>query len=404
MSYLYKKTAAELSKMIKQKEVKPSEICESFIFRYNEVDKDLFSILDADAALSKAKELDNVAIGADTPAMHGLPVAIKDNICTKDMPTTCSSLMLKDFCPPYDATVITKLKDTGAVIFGKLNMDEFAMGSGAAVASGSALFALGSDTGGSANCGMVGYKPSYGAVSRFGCVPYAASLDQVGPIARSVLDAAILTTAIAGHDPMDARSNPNFNFNFSDIENTDIKGKKIGFISEYGGEIENVKKKFIELGAIVEDVSIPIIKYSQTIHCNIAFAEASSNFARLDGIRYGHRSEDISNMDELYVNSRSEGFGSEVRRIIWLGTHILSAEKYSEYYEKACKARELLRMELKRVLGKYDVLLTMCTAPANLAGLPAVAMPIGFQLIGRRFDDAALLGVAHAFERGGECK
>ncbi|MCL2616683.1 MAG: amidase family protein, partial [Defluviitaleaceae bacterium] len=330
---IYKQTATELSLRIRKKELKPSEVCLAILNR-NEATSQInaYTHINKEAALARAKELDNMPVTADTPAVFGLPVAVKDNICTDDMPTTCSSKMLQNFNPPYDATVVTRLRNAGAIIMGKTNMDEFGMGSStknsvfgatlnphdtkrvpggssggsaAAVAAGSALFALGTDTGGSirlpaAFCGTVGYKPSFGAVSRYGCLPYAASFDVVGPLARTVADAALLATAIAGHDPLDARSNPAFMPDYSGISGmkaTSVSGKRIGVVEEcFDGlqddirqSIEAAIKTYESLGARVERISMPFINDALPVYMIIALAEASSNFARYDGVGFGHR-------------------------------------------------------------------------------------------------------------------
>ena len=481
---IYKKTAAELSRLVRTRELKPSEICESFLLRSEETARiNAFIHIDGEAVMKTAKKLDTTPITSETHGLFGLPVAINDNICTKDMPTTCASKMLQDFTPPYDATVITRLKNSGAVIMGKTNMDEFAMGSyctnshfgrvlnpydpchngrvsggssggsAAAVAAGSSLFALGTDTGGSnrlsaAYCGVVGYKPSYGAVSRYGCAAYASSFDQVGPLARTVADAALLTSAIAGHDPLDAMSNPGNLPDFSEIssglsgiEGFELRGKKIGIVEEcfkgintdVAQSMDVVIKTYESLGAHIEKISIPLIEHSLPIYYIIAFAEASSNMARYNGIAYGHRCENFDSLDSLYTNSRTEAFTARVKHIIWAGTYALSTGKYEAYYKKARIAQAMLRNEFVKVLERYDVLITPAaptgaitleeaqadspeqqsglfklTAPVNMAGLPAVAipcakdkngMPIGMQLIGRWFEDASLLRIAQAFER-----
>jgi len=491
MADLYKKTAVELSALIRQKQVKPSEVCESFISRYDETENKVnaYISLDKEAVMASAKELDGVAVTAETGSVFGIPVAVKDNICTKGTPTTCASKMLKNFTPPYDATVVSRLKEKGAVVFGKLNLDEFAMGTGnnatvfetaknphdltrtpggsssgsaAAVAAGSALFALGSDTGGSirvpaAYCGTVGYKPSYGAVSRYGLVAYAGSFDQIGPLARTVADAALLTAAIAGHDKLDAKSNPKLTLDFANIENAELKGKKFGYVEEcFNGVDEDTKlaieaaiKTYESLGAVIERVSLPLIENSLPMYFIIGLAEASSSFARLDGVSMGCRAENAGQarnkdgsilgaeicspltIDDIYINSRTEGFGSLIKQRIWLGTYFLSAGNYEKYFEKAQIARVMLQRQLGAAFEKCDALITpaapscapklgekvspaqasladKCTVFANLAGLPAIAlpcgkssngMPIGLQLVGRQYDDVNLLGFARALER-----
>ena len=468
-------SAGELSRLIRAKEAKPSEICADLLARAGETEPKVnaYITLGGDAAMTRAKELDDVPVSAETPAMFGIPVAVKDNICTKDMPTTCASKMLSNFRPPYDAGVVTRLREQGAIILGKTNMDEFAMGSScetsfygatrnphdlervpggssggsaAAVAAGSAVVALGSDTGGSirlpaAFCGAVGYKPSYGAVSRYGLLSYASSFDQIGPIARTVTDAAMAVSAIGGWDAMDATSSPKFTPKFSEIENFSLKGRKIGIPREYFSEGigDDVRKAVIEraeacrsLGAELVDISLPMVKHSLSIYYIIASAEASSNLAKYDGIRYGYRAEGFEDLDELYTKTRTEGFGDEVKRRIMLGTYVLSSGYYDAYYKRARIAQAMLRDEFKRAFEQCDVILTpvspntafrigeriddpiamymtdICTVSVNIAGLSAISvpcardsagLPISLQLIGKRFEDGELLGFARAIER-----
>ena len=473
---LYAKCVSELSRMVHQKEIKPSELCAGLFSRCDNVEPKInaFICLDREAAMQRAKELDEIPITPQTSRLFGIPIAINDNICTRDMPTTCASKMLKDFRPPFNATAVSRLCEQGAVIMGKTNMDEFAMGSSgetsifgparnphdtgrvpggassgsaAAVAAGSAVLALGSDTGGdvrlpAAFCGTVGYKPTYGAVSRYGLISYAGSLDQIGTLSRTVSGAALLASAIAGHDPMDATSNPGFIPDFSGIEEFDVKNKRIGVIKEcfdqlpddmYKG-INVAKEIYKSLGAIVEDVSLPMINHSLPIHYIIALAEASSGLAKYDGVRFGHRCDKFDDIDSLYVNSRTEGFGAAVKQRIWLGTYLLSGPNIDAYYKRARIAQAMLREQFKDCLAKYNVLLTPVspitafrfeerpnnstirlthkfTAPVNAVGLPAVSlpcskdrsgMPVNFQLIGKWFDDSALFGFARALERNAD--
>jgi len=321
-------------------------------------------------------------------------------------------------------------------------------GSAAAVSAGSSVIALGSDTGGSirlpaAYCGLVGYKPSYGVVSRYGLLAYAGSFDQIGAIARTVSDAALLASVIAGHDAMDATSDTKFAPDFTGIDSFNIKGKKIGILKECHEDLsEEIQKEiyttheiYKSLGAELIEISVPLIKECLSIYYIIAMAEASANLAKYDGIRYGYRAEKFDDMDSLYINSRTEGFGNEVKRRIWLGTYILCAENYERYYKKARLAQAILREQYKAAFEKCDILFTpvspvtvpkfgikpgaemcdmldRCTVPVNTAGLPAVSLPcamknglpVGFQLVGKWFDDASLLGFARAFERGTDNK
>ena len=411
--------------------------------------------------------------GEITNCLAGIPIGIKDNICTKGVRTTCASKMLENFVSPYDATVIEKLQEQHMVILGKLNMDEFAMGgstehsyfqktknpwniarvpggssggSAAAVATGMVPWALGSDTGGSIRqpaslCGVVGLKPTYGLVSRYGLVAFASSLDQIGPITKDVMDSAILLNCIAGHDAKDTTSEKIPNKDYTKALGKDIKGLKIGVPKEYFGEgiNEEVKRSLLQaieeykkLGAQVEEFSLPIADYTIATYYIIACAEASSNLGRFDGIRYGYRAKEFSNLKELYTNSRSEAFGQEVKRRIILGTYVLSSGYYDAYYKKAQLVRTLIKKEFDKAFAKYDVLITptspttafpigskmkdplemyladICTVSINIAGLPAISipcdvdkegLPIGMQLIGNRFAEETILKAAYAYEQ-----
>ena len=469
-------TVHELQEKIKNKELSVSEITKAYVDRINEKEKDVkaFVTTTCEEAISKAedmeKRMDNGELNSE---FAGIPIGIKDNMCTKGVRTTCSSKMLENFIAPYDATVVEKLNDVGMISLGKLNMDEFAMGasteysyfkktcnpwnlnrvpggssggSAAAVAADLVPWALGSDTGGSIRqpasfCGVVGLKPTYGLVSRYGLVAFASSLDQIGPITKDVRDAAMLLNIIAGHDEKDTTSYDIPKKDYTKALKTDVKGLKIGIPKEYFGEGINaeVKEKLEEaietykkLGAEVEEFSLDIAEYALATYYIIACAEASSNLGRFDGIRYGYRTENFSNLKELYRNSRSEGFGSEVKRRIILGTYVLSSGYYDAYYKKAQQVRTLVKREFDKAFEKYDVLLTptsptvafeigtksanplemyladICTVSVNIAGLPGISvpcgingenMPIGMQLIGNKFEEEKILNAAYAFEQ-----
>lgn len=460
---LYELTVHELQEKLDRKEITSSDIVRSYLDRIEEIEPevDAFVTIQKNEALKEAEQKENA-----------IPIGIKDNICTKGIKTTCSSKMLENFISPYDATVIEKLKDD-SIILGKLNMDEFAMGaateysafkktrnpwnlnkvpggssggSATAVAANLVPWALGSDTGGSIRqpasfCGVVGLKPTYGLVSRYGLVAFASSLDQIGPITKDVTDCAILLNKIAGHDEMDSTSANREKTDYTKAIRKNIKGLKIGLPKEYFGEgineevkqaILNVAKKYEEMGATVEECSLECADYALATYYIIACAEASSNLGRFDGIRYGYRSNNFSNLKEIYSKSRSEGFGSEVKRRIILGTYVLSSGYYDAYYKKAQKVRTLVKLGFQKLFEKYDVLLSptaptvafdigtksnnplemyladICTVSVNIAGVPAISvpcdlnsegMPIGFQLIGNHFDEETLLSAAYAFEQ-----
>ena len=469
-------TVHELVEKLKNKELTSEEITKAYIDRINDKEKDVNAFVTTlcNEALEKAKEIDSKReAGEKVSNFAGIPVGIKDNICTKGIRTTCSSKMLEDFIAPYNATVTEKLLKEDLIDLGKLNMDEFAMGaateysyfkktsnpwnlncvpggssggSAAAVAGELVPWALGSDTGGSirqpaAFCGVVGLKPTYGLVSRYGLVAFASSLDQIGPITKDVTDAAMLLNIIAGHDEKDTTSYEIPEKDYTVALNENIKGLKIGVPKEFFAEgiNEEVKSKIYEamdvykkLGAEVEEFSLDIAKYSLATYYIIACAEASSNLGRFDGIRYGHRTEEYTNLKELYKNSRSEGFGAEVKRRIILGTYVLSSGYYDAYYKKAQQVRTLVKNEFSKAFEKYDVILTptapnvafeigtksnnplemyladICTVSVNIAGLPAISipcgvngdnMPIGMQLIGNKFEEEKILNVAYKFEQ-----
>lgn len=469
-------TVHELQEKLEKKEITATEITKAYADRIDEKEKDVqaFVTVLKDSAIEQAKEIDDKrAKGENVSNLAGIPIGIKDIICTKGVRTTCSSKMLENFIAPYDATVMEKINAEELIDLGKLNMDEFAMGgsteysyfkktrnpwnlnkvpggssggSAAAVAANMVPWALGTDTGGSIRqpaslCGVVGLKPTYGLVSRYGVVAFASSLDQVGPITKDVRDCAMLLNIIAGHDPKDTTSAEVEKKDYTKALKNDVKGLKIGVPKEFFGEgineevkanLEKAIEKYKELGAEVEECSLDVAKYALATYYIIACAEASSNLGRFDGIRYGYRTENFTNLKELYKNSRSEGFGPEVKRRIILGTYVLSSGYYDAYYKKAQQVRTFVMNEFAKAFEKYDVLLTptsptvafdigskstnplemyladICTVSVNIAGLPGISvpcgvdsegMPIGMQLIGKRFSEETLLNTAYTFEQ-----
>ena len=473
---LYELTVHELRDKLAKKEITSEDITKSYIKRIEEKEPDVKAFVNTtlEDALKNAQEIDKkIAQGESVSELAGIPIGIKDNICTKGVKTTCSSRMLENFVSPYDATVMEKINNEDLVMLGKLNMDEFAMGasteysyfkktsnpwdlnkvpggssggSAAAVAADLVPWALGSDTGGSvrqpaAFCGTVGLKPTYGLVSRYGLVAFASSLDQIGPITKDVEDNAMLLNIIAGHDEKDSTSAKVEKKDYTKALVNDVKGLKIGIPKEYFGEGINpevkeavmaVAKKYEEMGAIVEECSISVTDYALATYYILACAEASSNLGRFDGIRYGYRTENYNNLRDIYRNSRSEGFGPEVKRRIILGTYVLSSGYYDAYYKKALKVRTVVRKAFKELFEKYDVLLTptsptvafdigtrsnnplemyladICTVSINIGGVPAMSvpcgldsqgMPIGFQLIGNHFDEETLYRAAYTYEQ-----
>ena len=469
-------TVHELQEKLKSKEITVEEVTKAYVDRIKEKEKDVQAFVTTleDEAVEQAKSIQkDIEDGKITGDFAGIPIGIKDNMCTKGVKTTCSSKMLENFVAPYDATVVEKLNDEHLIDLGKLNMDEFAMGasteysafkktrnpwnlntvpggssggSAAAVAAGMVPWALGSDTGGSIRqpasfCGVVGLKPTYGLVSRFGLVAFASSLDQIGPITKDVKDSAMLLNLIAGHDEKDTTSENIPKKDYTKALKGDVKGLKIGIPKQYYGEgiNEEVKAKLQEaietykkLGATVEEFSLDIADYALATYYIIACAEASSNLGRFDGIRYGYRTKNYESLKDIYKNSRSEGFGPEVKRRIILGTYVLSSGYYDAYYKKAQQVRTLVKKEFDEAFKKYDVLLTptsptvafevgtkssnplemyladICTVPVNIAGLPGISvpcgvnskgMPIGMQLIGNRFEEEKILNAAYTFEQ-----
>ncbi|ADF37205.1 Asp-tRNA(Asn)/Glu-tRNA(Gln) amidotransferase subunit GatA [Priestia megaterium] len=475
---LFDRKLSELHSLLHKKEVRVQELVDESYKRINEVDDKVgaFLALNEDNARAYAKELDEALQTKDEfGLLFGMPIGVKDNIVTKDLRTTCSSKILANFDPIYDATVVQKLQAAEAVTIGKLNMDEFAMGSStensglqltrnpwnldyvpggssggsaAAVAAGEVPFSLGSDTGGSirqpaAYCGVVGLKPTYGRVSRYGLVAFASSLDQIGPITNSVEDNAYLLQAISGVDPMDSTS---ANVDVPDYVSAltgDVKGLKIAVPKEYLGEgvgeearqsVLDALKVLEGLGATWEEVSLPHSKYALATYYLLSSSEASANLSRFDGVRYGYRTDNAENLIEMYKQSRSEGFGNEVKRRIMLGTFALSSGYYDAYYKKAQQVRTLIKQDFESVFENYDVIigpttptpsfkigektddpLTMyandiLTIPVNLAGVPGISvpcglsngLPLGLQIIGKHFDESTIYRVAHAFEQATE--
>ncbi|WP_415273387.1 Asp-tRNA(Asn)/Glu-tRNA(Gln) amidotransferase subunit GatA [Bacillus siamensis] len=472
---LFDHKITELKQMIHKKEIKISDLVDESYKRIASVDDKVqaFLQLDEERARAYAKELDEAVDGrSEHGLLFGMPIGVKDNIVTKGLRTTCSSKILENFDPIYDATVVERLQAAEAVTIGKLNMDEFAMGSStensaykatknpwnldtvpggssggsaAAVAAGEVPFSLGSDTGGSIRqpasfCGVVGLKPTYGRVSRYGLVAFASSLDQIGPITRNVEDNAFLLQAISGADKMDSTSANVEVPDFLSSLTGDIKGLKIAVPKEYLGEgvgkeakesVLAALKVLEDLGATWEEVSLPHSKYALATYYLLSSSEASANLARFDGIRYGYRTDNADNLIDLYKQTRSEGFGNEVKRRIMLGTFALSSGYYDAYYKKAQKVRTLIKKDFEDVFEKYDVIvgpttptpafkigektsdpLTMyandiLTIPVNLAGVPGISVPCGFanglplglQIIGKHFDEGTVYRVAHAFEQ-----
>jgi len=469
-------TVHELQEKIKNKELTITEINKAYIERINEKEKDVqaFITLTTDEALEKSKIIEEkVNKGEIKGELAGIPIGIKDNMCIKGTKTTCASKMLENFIAPYNATVIDKINDENMISLGKTNMDEFAMGSStensyfkktknpwdlsrvpggssggsaAAVASNMVPWALGSDTGGSIRqpagcCGIVGLKPTYGLISRYGLIAYASSLDQIGTLTKDIEDTAILLNVIAGHDDKDTTSAEQEKKDYTKALKNDIKGLKIAVPKEFFGEgineevkakLENAIEKYKELGATVEEVSLDVAEYALATYYIIACAEASSNLGRFDGIRYGYRSPKFNNLRDIYINSRSEGFGDEVKRRIILGTYVLSSGYYDAYYKKAQQVRTLVKSRFDEIFENHDIILTptapttafkigeksdnplemylsdICTVSVNIAGLPGLSMPcgvdskglpVGMQLIGKRFDEETILNAAYTYEQ-----
>ena len=472
---LYPLTAEKLSELLAKKECSSVELTQSVLDRIQKKDPEIGAYLtvSGEEALKKAAEVDEKRGKGETLSpLAGIPMGIKDNICTRGIRTTCASRILENFVPPYDAFVMEKLHAADAVILGKLNMDEFAMGSStensyfqkthnpwnldcvpggssggsaASVASGEAVVSLGSDTGGSirqpaAYCGIVGLKPTYSSVSRYGLVAFASSLDQIGPLGRSVKDVAMLYSTICGRDPHDATSALREYPDFTAGIKKDITGLRVGIPKEYFGEgvsedvktaVWNVARTLEKAGAVLVDVSLPSTDYALSAYYIIASAEASSNLARFDGVKYGYRAKEYANLTEMYENTRSEGFGAEVKRRIMLGTYVLSSGYYDAYYKKAKFTQLRIQEEFRSAFDSCDLLLTpttpetafrlgervddqvkmymndILTVTVNIAGLPGLSMPCGFdrkglpvgcQLIGPKFSEQTLFNAASVWE------
>jgi aspartyl-tRNA(Asn)/glutamyl-tRNA(Gln) amidotransferase subunit A len=467
-------TIHQAHKLLRDRELSSVELTRSYLERVQQVEPKVrsFVTITDELALKQAEQADELIARDDTTPLTGIPMLVKDNICTKGVRTTCSSKMLENFVPPYDATVVEKLNNHGAVIIGKANMDEFAMGSStensalfttrnpwdlsrvpggssggsaAAVAAGEVVYALGSDTGGSIRqpagfCSVVGLKPTYGRVSRYGLVAFASSLDQIGPLTRDVTDCALVLNAIAGYDSRDSTSVPYPTPDYTECLDTDLTGLRIGVPKEYFVEgmqaevaaaIRVAVNKLEELGARVEwEVSLPHTPYALAVYYIIAPSEASANLARYDGVKYGF-SYQADSMWEAMEKTRQYGFGAEVKRRIMLGTYALSAGYYEAWYLKAQKVRTLIRWEFDQAFGKFDALVTptsptvpfkigekvddplqmylsdVCTLPINIAGLPAISIPAGFadglpigmQIIGKPFGEETILKIAYAYEQ-----
>ena len=472
---IIKLSALEIGKKIKAKEITSVQATEAFLDAIDSLDTKYKSYITVcrEQALARAAEVDDlIAQGKLTGDLAGVPIAIKDNICTKGTLTTCASKMLSNFVPPYDATVITKINAEGMVILGKTNMDEFAMGSttetsyfgstlnpwgenrvpggssggsAACVAARLAPISLGSDTGGSIRqpasfCGVTGLKPTYGTVSRYGLVAFASSLDQIGPIGRDAVDVASLYNLICGIDEKDQSSTETEVLDIEKIKGYSVAGKKIGIPEEYFGEgidpevkaaVMDAVKVFESEGATVERFALPIMDYAIPTYYIIACAEACSNLSRYDGIKYGFRPEGVEDLGELYIRSRSEGFGMEVKRRIMIGNFVLSSGYYDAYYNKALQVKNLIYQAFNEAFSKYDVVIgpvaptpalkageslsdplkmylgDICTVLINIVGVPAVSVPCGFasglpvgmQIIGKHYDEETILGFASDFQR-----
>ena len=473
---LYELTIHEAHDLLRKKEVTAEELARSVMERVDAVDDKVGAYLTVvgDQALDQARHADTLIAAGNIRPLTGIPLAVKDLICTQGVRTSCASRILENFVPPYDAFVIGRLRQAGAVFTGKLNMDEFAMGSStensgfkltrnpwdlaripggssggsaAAVAADMCLAALGSDTGGSirqpaSHCGVVGLKPTYGRVSRFGLVAFASSLDQIGPLTKDVTDSALLLNAIAGYDPGDSTSVPRDVPDYTASLGQSLKGLKVGLPQEYYGmqgldpevsaAVEEAIRTIEALGAERVPVSLPNTRYVVAVYYVIAPSEASSNLARYDGVKYGYRDKDPSDLIDMYRSTRSKGFGLEVQRRIIIGTYCLSAGYYDAYYGKASQVRTLIMEDFKKAFEQCDVILTpvaptpafkigekvndpltmylsdIFTLSANLAGIPGISLPCGFssdglpiglQILGKHFDEERLLQVAYGFEQ-----
>ena len=468
MSIKYK-TLSELKELLEKKDISSFELVEETFKNISSSKTNSFITLNEEAALTKAKEFDQGECKGD---LAGLPIAQKDLFCTKNLRTTCGSRILENFIPPYNATVVENLSKAGSICVGKTNMDEFAMGSSnetsyfgavknpwdlervpggssggsaAAVAEGLVCAATGTDTGGSirqpaALCGITGIKPTYGRASRWGMIAFASSLDQAGAFARNAEDCALLLNHICSHDEKDSTSLSNDKENYLENINNDLKGKKIGIVKEFDisnlskevqDSFEQSKKIFESLGANFVEVSMPNIKLSVPTYYVVAPAECSSNLSRFDGVKYGYRAENVNDLEDLYIKSRSEGFGDEVKRRILIGTYVLSAGFYDAYYKKAQQSRRMIKNDFVKAFSEVDVIMSpsspssafkigsktedpiemyledLFTISSNLAGVPAMSiphgfsknLPIGLQLIGNYLEESKILNFAHQYQK-----
>ena len=468
MSIKYK-TLSELKELLEKKDISSFELVEETFKNISSSKTNSFITLNEEVALTKAKEFDQGECEGD---LAGLPIAQKDLFCTKNLRTTCGSRILENFIPPYNATVVENLSKAGSICVGKTNMDEFAMGSSnetsyfgtvknpwdlervpggssggsaAAVAEGLVCAATGTDTGGSirqpaALCGITGIKPTYGRASRWGMIAFASSLDQAGAFARNAEDCALLLNHICSHDEKDSTSLSNDKENYLENINNDLKGKKIGIVKEFDisnlskevqDSFEQSKKIFESLGANFVEVSMPNIKLSVPTYYVVAPAECSSNLSRFDGVKYGYRAENVNDLEDLYIKSRSEGFGDEVKRRILIGTYVLSAGFYDAYYKKAQQSRRMIKNDFVKAFSEVDVIISpsspssafkigsktedpiemyledLFTISSNLAGVPAMSiphgfsknLPIGLQLIGNYLEESEILNFAHQYQK-----
>ena len=471
MSIKYK-TLSELKELLEKKDISSFELVEETFKNISSSKTNSFITLNEEAALTKAKEFDQGKCKGD---LAGLPIAQKDLFCTKNLRTTCGSRILENFIPPYNATVVENLSKAGSICVGKTNMDEFAMGSSnetsyfgtvknpwdlervpggssggsaAAVAEGLVCAATGTDTGGSirqpaALCGITGIKPTYGRASRWGMIAFASSLDQAGAFARNAEDCALLLNHICSHDEKDSTSLSNDKENYLENINNDLKGKKIGIVKEFDisnlskevqDSFEQSKKIFESLGANFVEVSMPNIKLSVPTYYVVAPAECSSNLSRFDGVKYGYRAENVNDLEDLYIKSRSEGFGDEVKRRILIGTYVLSAGFYDAYYKKAQQSRRMIKNDFVKAFSEVDVIMSpsspssafkigsktedpiemyledLFTISSNLAGVPAMSiphgfsknLPIGLQLIGNYLEESEILNFAHQYQKNSD--
>jgi aspartyl-tRNA(Asn)/glutamyl-tRNA(Gln) amidotransferase subunit A len=477
---LYDRTAHEIAEELAGGDVSSREVTEAVLQRIEQVEEDVqsYMLVTPERALEQAEQADARREAGETLGpLDGIPIGLKDLLCTKGVPTTCSSRILENFVPPYDATAVRQVDAAGCVTVGKTNMDEFAMGSStensgfkvtrnpwgldrvpggssggsaSAVAAGECIIALGSDTGGSIRqpaslCGVVGMKPTYGRVSRYGLIAFASSLDQIGPMTKDVRDCALLLNVISGHDRLDSTSADIEAPDFTEALGQDVKGLRAGVVKELMGEgidadVRHTVQQAIEtlegLGMTCEEVGVPHSNYSLATYYLIAPAEASSNLARYDGVRYGHRTpERVDDIVDMFAKTRGEGFGPEVRLRIMLGTYSLSAGYYDAYYLKALKVRTLIKQDCERAFEDVDVLVSptsptvafkvgeraddplamkmadLCNMFVSLAGLPAVSvpcglsdgLPVGLQIVGKAFDEETVLQVAYAYEQAAGC-